>query len=521
MRTLIVEDNAVNRHIIREYLGFYGESDDFEDAKSAIAAFNRAWEEGTPYDLICLDLGMPEMDGHEFLRIIRDFERENKVGDPVKVLIISAFSDEDTVMKTVDRCDAYLKKPILQNTLFEKLDQFGFKPVKPLPVKDGGDDSDDAAGEDESDEDVERLPLIKTENGLAVFYHPVKDESSGEVEFKRGEPQDIPAFMNVTAGTTFAKLADANAPVAAGDGVAIRKATLSCRARKNGRVEYDGKTLSINDTIVSHHNLGRDLDFIGSLEIQGDVKGEVRVKALDGMKIRGNTGPCALESEGDVEFGRMYGNKMGSVRSGGNVIAQCVYEGFVEAEKNVMIQTDTVNSVIKSRGKIFSAGTITGGTAMALREIELNRGGSPKDVSTRFVVGVDFLQANRVESLRGLMDENQKKISKLVKMLGPVADHPEKLNDLSEGRRTRVGPMLDELRAARAENERLANEIELIERDAPSPEGARLRARDVLHKGVEIIIGDKRRLLAEDVAGPVTVTYDPGEDDLIFSKDKE
>ncbi|MBI5582882.1 MAG: response regulator, partial [Deltaproteobacteria bacterium] len=63
MRGLIVEDEFITRMIMKKILEQYGEIDIAVNGREGVAAFQMAWSEDRPYDLICLDVMMPLMNG--------------------------------------------------------------------------------------------------------------------------------------------------------------------------------------------------------------------------------------------------------------------------------------------------------------------------------------------------------------------------------------------------------------------------------------------------------------------------
>ena len=86
-----------------------------------------AVEMDEPYDLICLDIMMPEMDGHQALRRIRKIEEENNVPDDekVKIVMTTALSETRHVTKAFENgCTAYAGKPINQEKLEAMLKKF-------------------------------------------------------------------------------------------------------------------------------------------------------------------------------------------------------------------------------------------------------------------------------------------------------------------------------------------------------------------------------------------------------------
>ncbi len=70
MKCLIVEDDFTARKLLLACLSKHAECDVAVNGKEAIQAFYTAIKE-KPYDLLCLDIYMPEMDGQEALRVIR------------------------------------------------------------------------------------------------------------------------------------------------------------------------------------------------------------------------------------------------------------------------------------------------------------------------------------------------------------------------------------------------------------------------------------------------------------------
>jgi two-component system chemotaxis response regulator CheY len=116
MKTLVVEDDFVSRLVLQKMLMPYGICNIAVNGKEAVEAFVLAQKEGEPYDLICLDIMMPEMDGREALKIIRQKEIELNIPpqNETKIVMITAL---DTPKEVIDAyyqggCTSYLVKPI-------------------------------------------------------------------------------------------------------------------------------------------------------------------------------------------------------------------------------------------------------------------------------------------------------------------------------------------------------------------------------------------------------------------------
>ena len=120
LKMLIVEDDFPSCKILEEYLSEYGDCTTVGNGAEGVEAFKNALEAGTPYDLVCLDIMMPEMDGHEALRTIRQIEQEHGIFDPggVSVIMTTAKDRSRDMIEAFDEgCASYIVKPVEQEKL--------------------------------------------------------------------------------------------------------------------------------------------------------------------------------------------------------------------------------------------------------------------------------------------------------------------------------------------------------------------------------------------------------------------
>jgi two-component system chemotaxis response regulator CheY len=128
MKCLIVEDDFVARTLLQKFLSDVSECHIAARGQEAMRAFTAALDEGDPYDLICLDIMMPEMDGHQVLQAVRQLEDERGIHglDGVKVIVTTALGDSKNIMGAFSKgCEAYLVKPLSKAKLFKEMDQLG------------------------------------------------------------------------------------------------------------------------------------------------------------------------------------------------------------------------------------------------------------------------------------------------------------------------------------------------------------------------------------------------------------
>ena len=128
-RILIVEDDMVSRKFLSKYLSRYGDCDLVVDGLEAIDAYLLAMKEGLAYDLICLDVMMPKIDGIRVLKTIRDLERQHQVPEmEASKIIMTTVLGETEIVKSAfdDGCNAYASKPIDMTKMTEVLIKIGF-----------------------------------------------------------------------------------------------------------------------------------------------------------------------------------------------------------------------------------------------------------------------------------------------------------------------------------------------------------------------------------------------------------
>jgi two-component system chemotaxis response regulator CheY len=115
LKILIAEDDMISRRFLLKFLSEYGECDVVIDGMEALDAYLISVKETEPYDLICLDIMMPKVDGIKVLKAIRDFERQRGIVSEkkVKIIIITALADTEHFHKAFELgCEAYASKPI-------------------------------------------------------------------------------------------------------------------------------------------------------------------------------------------------------------------------------------------------------------------------------------------------------------------------------------------------------------------------------------------------------------------------
>jgi len=127
MKTLIVEDDFTSRLLLQEILKPFGPVHIAVNGPEAVDAFGMALAGGSSYDLICLDIMLPGMDGYEALHQIRGMEEAAGISSShgARIFMTTALDQVKSVFQAFrGLCDAYLSKPIDRARLLENLHDF-------------------------------------------------------------------------------------------------------------------------------------------------------------------------------------------------------------------------------------------------------------------------------------------------------------------------------------------------------------------------------------------------------------
>jgi len=129
MKILVVDDDFISRNTLNQLLSRYGECDIATTGAEALEACQLAHDSGTPYDIITMDIMMPEMDGIETLSRIRADEASRGIpfGNGAKVIMVTAMSAPAEVMASFrEGCEVYLVKPVEVKKLESAIHRLGF-----------------------------------------------------------------------------------------------------------------------------------------------------------------------------------------------------------------------------------------------------------------------------------------------------------------------------------------------------------------------------------------------------------
>ena len=117
LRALIVDDAELSRRVLKRVVSEVFEYDEAENGLIAVRKYIESLELGKPYDIIFMDIVMPELDGKKAVKIIRKIERYLEV-EQTPIVMISASEMLDEIEELVS---GLLRKVVNRQLLNETL----------------------------------------------------------------------------------------------------------------------------------------------------------------------------------------------------------------------------------------------------------------------------------------------------------------------------------------------------------------------------------------------------------------
>ena len=125
MRVLIVDDDQFSSRILEGLLSRHGACSVAANGQEALAMFQQGHEAKSPFDLIMMDIMMPEINGLQVVQSIRENEAAMNLSLPqrVKIIMTTSLDDPRTVIKALFESDAnsYLTKPVTVQKIGDEL----------------------------------------------------------------------------------------------------------------------------------------------------------------------------------------------------------------------------------------------------------------------------------------------------------------------------------------------------------------------------------------------------------------
>jgi uncharacterized protein (DUF342 family) len=236
-----------------------------------------------------------------------------------------------------------------------------------------------------------------------------------------------------------------------------------------------------------------NINFDGTLLVQGNVNDGYQVRAGKDITIQGNVGSAYIRSGGSIIVKNgVIGKYKGLISAGGDITLKFTENSNIEAAGNIMIQRAALNCRLTTGGRVISIqekGQIVGGEIKARGGLEVKILGNESEHKMSVHAGIDFLLEKRLKEIR----EKRAKYDQSLLKLGLLMD---KIKQAEEAQ----GVLPDRLKTAYKEARKKRTIIMLAvenlknkEKDCivrlSEIEDVEVRALEYLHKGVKVFFG--------------------------------
>jgi len=382
-------------------------------------------------------------------------------------------------------------------------------------------------------------PTRGKDASIEFFIEPSKKKRAavkredGTVDFR-----ELNLISNVGEGDVIGKLRPAsagtpgttvfNTPVAATTGndraIAIDRSVKKdpdgrLVATIAGHLTFEESILSIRATYTVKGDVDYstgNLDFIGTIEIEGGILDEFSVKAAGDIIVHGAVGASALEAGGDIIIsGGVTGRNKGIIKAGGSVRARYLHEVNVEAEGDIDLEKESLNATIKTRGALHVlTGAVMRGSVVALGGIEAAVVGSELGIATTLQAGRDFSVYDRLADIGAQINGFDDSINKIGQKIGPLLARKDRIKAMSTSQKGALMTLVEHLKVLREKREALEGERVKIAEVYSERSRRQINVLKMMYQGTITSVGRYRRILKNDLTGPLTMLEDPENDTI-------
>jgi len=124
MKILVVDDEFISRKKMEIIMQNFGFCESAKSGDEAVNLFIDALDSNRPFDVIALDLSMPDLGGLGVLEKVREIEKCRNVimEKSVKIIMVTSKSDKESVLSSMNGgCNEYIIKPFNWKIIFNKL----------------------------------------------------------------------------------------------------------------------------------------------------------------------------------------------------------------------------------------------------------------------------------------------------------------------------------------------------------------------------------------------------------------
>lgn len=265
---------------------------------------------------------------------------------------------------------------------------------------------------------------------------------------------------------------------------------------EEGHISYQGDKVNV----VTVYKVKGDvdfntgnIDFIGSVFVEGNVTEGFEIKAEGDIQVRGNVEGAHLQSNGDIVINKNFiAKNKGEIECEGDFKTKSVQNGKVICKGDVHVKDAIMHSTVHAAGEINLTGhkgLIVGGEVRASKEINANIIGSSLATKTTVSSGIDPHTRARFKEAKETLSKSKSNYLKTVKGINILNNMKEKHGELPEDKEDmlkRLKETKNDLKEKIDASEEIVNELSDKINNATK---GKIVAKRKIYPGVKIQIG--------------------------------
>lgn len=260
----------------------------------------------------------------------------------------------------------------------------------------------------------------------------------------------------------------------------------------DGQIVDTGKKISIDPHLLIQGGVGvgtGNIDFIGSVEVKGNVEAGFTVKATGDIQIGGMVSGGNVEGRNVFVNGGVNGMNRGKIRAEEDVHAAFAENAEIEAGRDIYIRDVSLHSALTAGKRIYmeeKRGMLTGGRCAAGEEIRCKIVGNLASVVTRLSVGVNPQLEKKYRELCREYKESKERLRQINQMLNTLSKidisrlPQERINQINALTRSQF-PLAGKIKRDEQEIQALGEELSQMQ-------NGKIRVSDTIYPGVKISI---------------------------------
>jgi hypothetical protein len=302
----------------------------------------------------------------------------------------------------------------------------------------------------------------------------------------------------------------------AGKNTEVSEDGLELRATIDGHVVFANERVNVEPVYEIKGNVDistGNIDFLGTVDISGDVEDGFRVRAEGDIQVRGGVGKAILSADGSINIIQgIQSNHEGRIWAGREIVCKFVENGELFARGDITIYEEILHSEVDAGGSIRvtgKRGLIIGGRVRAKDEVTARVIGCEMATPTLIEVGVPPKVREQLSNLMNLLNEELAELEQ-VKMQIKGLRHQRERGELGQEKEERLSQLLHTQNLLARRLRGFVERKEMLEEDLLRCKGGLVNVLGTVYPGVRIIIRDAEFEVRSPMTS-VTFFYEGGE----------